>query len=212
MRDSQTYLLSDTTGQPAIGLSQSSSYRLEAGFWSSGATIAPLVAETSISQVEDASDFVVIKVNIDGFKDPSDNSTANITGGIGSYTAMVSSSPSGGVEILEVHGMSPFENLTFDNVTGMFSVDNVSSPIQAANTTMAEVVVILTSNTSTSVNLTICFLEIIAAGNPSLNCPEKHSNALTFLRGDTDSSGVVDIGDASWVAQYVVGMRNGYFE
>ena len=33
MRDSPSYLLGDSTGQPATGTAQSSSYRLEAGFW-----------------------------------------------------------------------------------------------------------------------------------------------------------------------------------
>ena len=37
-RSSTGYRLGDTTGQPAIGLSQSSNYNLEAGFWS-GATV-----------------------------------------------------------------------------------------------------------------------------------------------------------------------------
>jgi len=39
LRDSPSYLLGDTTGQLATGLSQSSNYSLEAGFWS-GATVA----------------------------------------------------------------------------------------------------------------------------------------------------------------------------
>ena len=41
MRGSLSYLLGDTSGQPAVGISQSSNYRLEAGFWS-GATVVAL--------------------------------------------------------------------------------------------------------------------------------------------------------------------------
>jgi len=40
-----------------------------------------------------------------------------------------------------------------------------------------------------------------------MNVLEEQPNSITFKRGDTDNSGIVDIGDASWIAQYVVGMR-----
>ncbi|MFC2034499.1 hypothetical protein ACFLUJ_00005, partial [Chloroflexota bacterium] len=87
-RSSANYTLSDTVGQSATGSSQSSSYQLETGFWS-GATIPLLVAETSLAEglSSNVADVLVVDVNIDRIKDPSDNSTANITGGIGSYTA-----------------------------------------------------------------------------------------------------------------------------
>ena len=40
IRSSSSYWLGDSTGQPATGISHSSSYRLKAGFWS-GATVTP---------------------------------------------------------------------------------------------------------------------------------------------------------------------------
>jgi len=171
--------------------------------------IIDLIAETSLNQTlsSNTTDVVVVNVNIDRTKDPVDDSTANITGGIGSYSATASGIPGNSIQFLTVFGVSPFDGPTFNATTGVFGVTSVGSPIQASNTTIAEVVAILTGNTTTSVNLTISFQDIIAAGNPSLNIPEEHSNSLIFLRGDTDGNGDVDIGDASWIAQYVVGMR-----
>ncbi|MFC2035265.1 beta strand repeat-containing protein [Chloroflexota bacterium] len=172
-------------------------------------TIITPVAETSLTEglSSNVADVVVVKVNIDRIKDPSDNSTANITGGIGSYTATISSAPGGGIEILDVHGMLPSDNLTFDNVTGIFTVTTVVSPFQADTTTVAEIVVRLIGSTATSHDLTVTFNSIGAAGEPGLNVPEEQPNSMAFRRGDTDGSGTIDIGDASWIAQNVVFIR-----
>ena len=169
-----------------------------------------LVAETSISQWLSANttDVVVVKANINRIKNTSDNATANITGGIGSYTATVSGNASSAIQFRTVYGVSPFNNPTFDNVTGVFSVAVVASPIQASNTTVAEVVPILTGNTTTSVNLTITFQIISAASQPGLNVPEEHANTITLLRGNAkDNDAIVDINDALFIAQYIVGQR-----
>jgi len=108
--------------------------------------------------------------------------------------------------------VSPVDSPTFDNTTGVFSVASISSPFQAANTTVAEVVPLLTGNCYTSVNVTITFSSIRSVDQPASNVPEERSNSIVLLRGDTDGNGQVDIGDASWIAQKVVGMRDAYFE
>ena len=143
-------------------------------------------------------------MNIDRIKNPTDNVTANITGGIGSYTARVSGNASGNIQFLAVYGVPPFNSPTFDNVTGIFSVATVASPIQASNTTVAEVVPILTGNTTSSVNLTVTFQIISAAGQPELNVPEEQSNSIILLRGDADKNGVVSIVDSLALKQYLV--------
>jgi len=79
--------------------------------------------------------------------------------------------------------MSPFDSLTFDNVTGIFSVDNVTSPIQANNTTVAELVLRLSGNCTISYDFAIAFNIIGAASDPGLNIPEEHPNSITLLRG-----------------------------
>tara|TARA_Y100000031_G_scaffold121885_1_gene136532 strand:+ start:7 stop:525 length:519 start_codon:yes stop_codon:yes gene_type:complete len=127
--------------------------------------VAPPLAETSIIQglSSNATDVIVVKVNIDRIKDPSDNSTANISGGIGSYTATVSSNASSIIQFVTVYGISPFDGPSFNATSGVFSVAVVSSPPQVTNTTVAEVVSILTGNVTTSVNLTTSFNIIGAA-------------------------------------------------
>ncbi|MFC2071876.1 dockerin type I repeat-containing protein [Chloroflexota bacterium] len=169
----------------------------------------PVVAETSISETLDQATgkIVVANVNIDRIKDPTDNSTANITGGIGSYSAIVSSAPGSGIEVLGVNGVSPFEDLTFDNVTGIFSVDNVTSPIQADNTTVAEMVLRLSGNATTPYDLTVAFQAIGAAGDPELNVPEEHDNTLTFQRGDANGDGKISMTDAMFAAQVYVKVK-----
>ncbi|MFC2072912.1 hypothetical protein ACFLUU_09525, partial [Chloroflexota bacterium] len=114
-----------------------------------------LVAETSISQGLDTSDIVVINVNIDRIKYSYDNSMANITGGISSYSATVSSALGSGIEVLAINGVLPFDGPSFNATTGMFSVDNATSFIQADNTTVAELVLRLSGNATTPYDLTV---------------------------------------------------------
>ncbi|MBI4283332.1 MAG: S8 family serine peptidase [Chloroflexi bacterium] len=163
------------------------------------------VAETSIAQAKDSDGVVVVMANIDRIKDPFTGLTANITGGIGNYRATVNSSANGSIQFLAVRGVSPFDSPSFNATTGVFSVDNVTSLIQANNTTAAKVVPILTGNTTTSFSLTIAFQAIGAAGDPGLNVPEEHSNTITLLRGDADKSGVISIADSLTIKQYLVG-------
>ncbi|MFC2071919.1 FG-GAP-like repeat-containing protein [Chloroflexota bacterium] len=170
-----------------------------------------LVAETSISEELDQATgkIVVVNVNIDRIKDPSDNSTANITGGIGSYSAIVSSAPGSGIEVLGVTGLAPFADLTFDNVTGIFSAANVTSPspIQADNTTVAELVLRLSGNATTPYDLTVAFQSIGDAAESGLNVPEEQDNTFTFQRGDPSGDGKVSMVDAMFAAQVYVKVK-----
>ena len=178
--------------------------------------IINLMAETSISQAEDNDGVVVIVVNIDRIKDPSNELTAEIPGGIGSYTATASASlhvditspdiPEG-IECLDVRGVSPFDDPTFDPITCIFSVSSVSSPLQPNNTPVAKVIPKLIGDCHTAYDGTIAFQIIGAASGPEMNVPEENPNSITFLRGDSSKNGVVDIFDAMFIAQYVVGQR-----
>jgi hypothetical protein len=135
--------------------------------------IINLVAETSIAQGLSASttDVAVLNVIIARIKDPSENSTANITGGISSYSATVSSNVSNSIQFLTVYGVSPFDGPALNATTSVFSVASISSPPEVANTTIAEIVAILTGNVSTSVNLMISFMNIGATLALGLNIP-----------------------------------------
>ncbi|MBI4282894.1 MAG: Ig-like domain-containing protein [Chloroflexi bacterium] len=163
-----------------------------------------LVAETGISQSVNATSGVsMVKVNINRIKNSADNSTASML--IGSYTATVSSNASSSIQFLAVNGVSPYGNPTFDNVTGIFSLATVSAPTQANNTTVANVVPILTGNATTRVSLILAFQYIGSADQPGLSVPEEHANSINLLRGDADNSGVISVTDSLALKQYLVG-------
>jgi hypothetical protein len=168
--------------------------------------LASLAAETSISEAMDTDGVVVIRVNIDRIKDPATGETAIIPGGIASFTASVTTGPAGGVEVLGVRGVSPFDSPGYDPVTGILSAVS-SSPQQPKNTTVAMLVVRLTGDALTSCNLTVSFQEIIASDPPNMNVPGEAPDSLTFQRGDANGDGAVNIFDAMYIAQYVVGNR-----
>ena len=167
--------------------------------------IVSLMAETSASQAKDSDGVVVVTVTINRAKDLSTGLTAEIPGGIGSYAATVTAVPGGGIEFLNVRGVSPFDTVTFNPATGEFAVSSVSSPPQAANTTVAKVVPKLIGNCLTSYDLNVAFTSIGAAGQPGLNVPEEHSNSITVLRGDADNNGSISIVDSLALKQYLVG-------
>ena len=168
-----------------------------------------LAAETSITPGLSATttDVIVVKTNVNRIKNQSDNSTATIPGGIGSYSATVSGNPGSLIQFLAVNGVSPFNSPSFNSGTGVFSVGSVSSPGQPNNTTLAEVVPILTGNATTSVSLTVAYQTIGSANPAGMNVPEEHSNTITLKRGDVQENGDVNIFDALFIAQYIVGQR-----
>lgn len=164
-----------------------------------------VVAETSLSEGLDTQGIAVVRVKIDRIKNPSDNSTVSIPGGLGSYTAALSA-PDGGMEILEVRGIAPFENLVYNPATGVFSAENLTSGVQPAGTIIAELVVKLTGNCSAYHPLNIQFTSITAAGSGSA-IPAEKLNTITFRRGDANNDGIVNIGDSLIIAQYIVGQK-----
>ncbi|GEM_PF-4295660 len=168
-----------------------------------------LMAETGISQGISANvaNVIALKASINRIKSATDNTTANISGGIGSYSATVMGAPANAVQFLTVYGVAPFNSPTFDNVTGVFGVPVVSSPIQANNTPVAEIVAILTGSSTTNVNLTQSFQLIGSAGTPGLTATEEMPNTMMFVRGNAKADDPVDIFDALFIAQYIVGQK-----
>ena len=167
-----------------------------------------LVAQTRLVINVDSDNAVVITVYIDRLKDKDTGVTGTIPGGIGSYSATATASS--GIQILPpVRGVAPYVNPSFDAGTGVFSVTSVASPQQANNSAVAKLVIRLTGNALTVCTLNIAFHQIIAASDPGLNVPEEapQSMSLTFLRGDANGNGVVNIADAMFIAQYLVGIR-----
>ena len=68
-----------------------------------------LVAETSIAQglSSNTTDVIVVRVNIDRIKNPSDDSTASIPDGIDTYTATANGTPGSIFECVAANGVSP---------------------------------------------------------------------------------------------------------
>ena len=164
-----------------------------------------LMAETGISQSTNTTattDIVVVKVDINRIKNPADNVTANIPGGIGSYSATVNGTPGNAIQFLTVYGLAPFIQPTFDNTTGVFSATAITSPPQAG--TVAKVVPVLTGNNATSVILSVAFQDIRSATQPGLNVPEEYSNNITFKRGDAFVGGGITIADSLAIKQFLV--------
>ncbi|MBT9142797.1 MAG: hypothetical protein DDT29_01193 [Dehalococcoidia bacterium] len=187
--------LGDPEGKPISATPVNAPVQIQAG-----------VAETSIFQAEDADRVVIIPVIVNRIKDLATGTPVDIPGGLGVIQAKVSSFPEGGIEILNVRGTDYFPSPTFNPVTGVFAAFVAPSPTQPNNTMVAKVVPRLIGSATKSYRLTIAF-QVIGAAAEELNVPEEHPNSLTFLRGDATGDGSVNIFDAMFIAQKVVGLR-----
>jgi hypothetical protein len=161
-------------------------------------------------------------VTIAGFT----GTTADIPGGIASFSATASSRAAGaggqnpgvaplgafaGTELLGVREVAPYLGPTLNATTGVFGVAAVASPAQPGNSTLARLVPKLTGDDLTRYTLTVSFQQVIVATGGA-NVLEDSAKSLTFRRGDANSNGTVDIFDAMFIAQMVVGNRNASFE
>jgi hypothetical protein len=113
-----------------------------------------------------------------------------------------------GMELVAVRGVAPYDNPvpTINTTSGVFGTTSITSPSQPDNSTAAKLVVKLTGDNATTYTFNSAFTQITAATGGA-NVPEQNSNSLTFRRGDTNGNGVVDVFDAMFIAQYIVGSR-----
>ncbi|MEW6141817.1 MAG: C1 family peptidase [Chloroflexota bacterium] len=172
-----------------------------------------MVAETALIQGIDAGDIAVVSVKINRIKDPATGNTATIAGGIGAYSATASSAQAtgmiggfSGMEFTGVGEVTPYLNPTFNATTGVFGVSNVASPEQPNNSTVVKLLMKLNGDKDTAYTFTVAFQSITAATGGG-NVPEDSAKTVTFRRGDTNGNGTVDVFDAMFIAQYVVGVR-----
>jgi len=165
-----------------------------------------LLTETSISEQQNY-EAVVIPASIVRIKDSSTGNT--VTGiPISAYEARAFYSPTG-IEMLSVlPGVPPFDAPVFgiNNPGGVtnftqFSVTGSEPPIA-----VSKLVPRLIGCALDTYDLEVTF-DLIAepAGG---GIPEEESQVLTFQRGDIDGDGDVDIVDAMFGAQYVIGLRD----
>jgi hypothetical protein len=166
----------------------------------------PAVAGISLSQAVDENGIVVIPVKVTRVKDPATGTTVNMPGGLRAYKAKITTSPEGGIQVLAVRGTEYFPDVTFDPATGTFAASQALVPGQPNNTAVAKLVLRLTGSTEVSHTLTVTFQEIVAA-ETGQKVPAVKPISLTFRRGDANADGMVNIIDAMFIAQKVVGAR-----
>jgi hypothetical protein len=166
-----------------------------------------LVAETSMSIVrypDILSGAIALQVSINRGVNSSDNSTQTVPGGINSYIAHLNVPI--GMQIVAVLGSSPFDsNTSYDPTTGILT-GIASSPLTPNNSPVAKIFIRLTGSATVPVTLTITFQKIMSSGAPGMNVPPANVLSKTFLRGDANGDGVVNIVDALAIAQYRAGI------
>jgi hypothetical protein len=163
-----------------------------------------LVADTGVTVIQDTDGVVVAQLSINRGENSYDGSTQTIPGGIISYQALLGL-PAGIQVVGAVRGgSSPFD-LPPLFVGGLLSA-SASPPLVQINSPVAKIVLRLTGSATVPVTLTITFQRIMAAGAPGMNVPPASILSKTFLRGDADGNGVVNIVDALAIAQYRAGI------
>ncbi|MBN2240065.1 MAG: Ig-like domain-containing protein [Dehalococcoidales bacterium] len=162
-----------------------------------GVETVQYVAETSLIEHVSENDEVVIQVVVNQIKDADTNLTAEVPGGMNGYSAQITL-PEDGIAVTVVTGLAPFDAVSYDPSTGIFSVENTPVAVQPDNMVIAEIHYTLNGSCLTSYNLTVDFLSVTAAGDPQLYIPGEQPNTMTFRRGDVynDGYGHVDLDDS----------------
>jgi len=168
--------------------------------------IVNVVAETSLALARESDGVAVVNVIVNRGKNPATGATADIPGGIASFSATAGRTPAGGIEFLGVREAAPYLGPTINTTTGVFGVASVAAPTQPNNSTLAKLVPKLVGNCVTTYTLNVSFQQIIAVTGGA-NVPEDSAESLTFRRGDAQANGTVNIFDAMYIAQYIVGNR-----
>jgi hypothetical protein len=110
------------------------------------------------------------------------------------------------MQIVAVLGSSPFDsNTSYDPTTGILT-GIASSSLTPNNSPVAKIFIRLTGSATVPVTLTITFQKIMSSGALGMNVPPANVLSKTFLRGDANGDGVVNIVDALAIAQYRAGI------
>jgi len=167
-----------------------------------------MVAETETRIAVDGDGVVVIEAVINRIKDGTSGETATDYGGITGYRMSIEVEPTGGVELVDVRGVAPFGVLDWiDKDELEFWCYDAQTPLQPDNSVVAKIVLRLTGDAVTPYDVNIKFDSIIAGEPAGLNIPEEEENSHSFLRGDANNDGMVNIFDAMYIAQYTVDLR-----
>lgn len=189
------------------------SYGNSIGYRSENGTITQfsLDVEVATHQVKDTDGVVVVSAEVISVKEHGTQEII-LEALIGNYTMGIEFNPSQ-VEIAGVRGGSaPFDTIdtadtAIDNVAGTASVSDTAGEFGiVAPVVMTKIAPILKGSVLSSSTLTIAFVEIRGLDGTKLT-PLGQPMVLNFHRGDIDGNGSINIRDAMFGAQYVVGIR-----
>lgn len=172
--------------------------------------VVSVMAEIGMSKGLDIADIVLVSAGIVRIYDPSTGDPVAVPGGLGGYAAGVTYSGSQ-IEILDVRGGdAPFDatpTVVIDKPGGTANFEaaqSVSEP--QAPITVANMVVRLVGSTMEEAELQLSFSEI--ADSDGTLIPQDGPVSEFFRRGDALVDGEVNISDALFIAQYLVGSRS----
>ncbi|MBI4333297.1 MAG: S8 family serine peptidase [Chloroflexi bacterium] len=149
----------------------------------------------------DASNFAVVRMNY--------YNANTIPGGIGSYQAKIEYDyqTGEGIQILNVRGVSPFNNPQWNQGGNPIIVGASQQGFQPQPPlNLVEVVPRLVGSSSYGRTITLTVERIIAAQGGANFAPESPVS-YTWRRGDARADGRVEMVDALYIAQYRVGIR-----
>ena len=172
--------------------------------------VITLLAETSISKGLNSDGQAQVDAVIARVFDPETGETVAVDKGIGGYVAQFSYSGSE-INILGVSGGDyPFDEAptcTIDNTAGTTSFAATQTKAEPQPPiTVSYMTIRLMGSALQDAELQLSF-SVISDGNDNL-IPQKEPTTGTFRRGDAKADGEVKIGDALFICQYLVGLRD----
>lgn len=175
------------------------------------ALIAPPTEQTSATVSADSSKYGIVQVGVSATTLANGTTPYALPGaaGLKAYAATASYSATG-IEMKQVlGGTAPFDTVT--SVIGAtqttFNKSQTAS-VPVPPVTVATLYPILVGNATTVYNLTIDFTSATDTANAPIDTTGTGTSIVkSFLRGDADKGGTVDIVDALFIAQYLAGNR-----
>jgi hypothetical protein len=170
------------------------------------ASSCPLAAETVSGLTVDGDGIIVADMLIHRVKDVDTDLTEDIPGGMRGYYARITGDTSL-IELVDVRGGEDDFSTPTRNGWDFYCYDGAPD-FQPDDTLTAKAVLRLTGDCLTTCNITLDYRAILGHDPAGLNVPEENSLEYTFLRGDANKDGIVNIVDAMFIAQNIVGLRD----
>ena len=168
------------------------------------------VAVTKLNPAIDTDAVAVAEVIVRHLKEPTGGTTSTPSG-ISAFDAILTYDTTN-LEVLDVRPATEFAGSTSFNTTstpGQLTISATlasgQSAIATVDAVLVKVVVRLIGSANTTTDLTLTSLDITDGGSP---VGEETEVSNTYQRADTTGNGAVSIGDALFIAQCLVGLRD----